>query len=208
MRIGIVGSGDLAGVLAELWAASGHQIAVGGGHPDSAEQVEAVASVGSISAEDAARFGDIIVLTTGFEGQRMADLPQPITVAGKIVVDAMNAAPFRGEPPDLGERPSSKVTAERFSAARVVKAFNTLAPEILRAQSRRSVPNEQRLALFLSGDDARAKERVSSLIEEIGFAPVDAGSLARGGWMQAPGSRIHGVPMLPAEARRTLSLMG
>ena len=122
-------------------------------------------------------------------------------MVGNVVIDAMNAGPE-----DHAGASSSEVVAERFPHARVVKALNTLPPELLRVEGRRSAPENQRLAVVLSGDDARAKARVSTLIEEIGFTPVDAGTLAHGGELQQPGSEIFGKPMLPAEARVTLSL--
>jgi 8-hydroxy-5-deazaflavin:NADPH oxidoreductase len=207
MRIGIVGRGDRASVLAEFWTASGHQVAVGDGRgASSGDDVDASTSERSMSAEEAARFGDIVVLAAELE--RSEDLPPPIAVAGKIVIDAMNAAPPEASEPDQAGRTSTEIIAAAYPAARVVKALNTLPPEVLRSEPRRSVPNHQRLALILSGDDARAKERVARLIEEIGFAPIDAGSLAHGGRMQEPGSRIHSVPMLPADARVAISLMG
>ena len=61
--------------------------------------------------------------------------------------------------------------------------------------------------IFLAGDDARAKDRVAQLIREIGFAPVDTGSLAIGGRLQEPGSKIFDRPLLPAEARNVLARM-
>jgi predicted dinucleotide-binding enzyme len=60
---------------------------------------------------------------------------------------------------------------------------------------------DDRLALFLAGDDPVAKDRVARLIEEIGFAPVDTGSLAEGGRRQQPGSPIYNKPQTGREAK-------
>ena len=43
------------------------------------------------------------------------------------------------------------------------------------------------------------------LIEEIGFAPVDTGSLADGGRRQQPGSSIYTELLTPSEAREKLA---
>jgi 8-hydroxy-5-deazaflavin:NADPH oxidoreductase len=43
------------------------------------------------------------------------------------------------------------------------------------------------------------------LIEEIGFAPVDTGSLREGGRRQQPGSPIIGVLMTARRAREALA---
>jgi 8-hydroxy-5-deazaflavin:NADPH oxidoreductase len=47
---------------------------------------------------------------------------------------------------------------------------------------------DERLVMLVAGDDQEAKGRVSGLIEEIGFTPVDTGSLAEGRRRQQPGS--------------------
>jgi 8-hydroxy-5-deazaflavin:NADPH oxidoreductase len=43
------------------------------------------------------------------------------------------------------------------------------------------------------------------LIDEIGFAPVDTGSLAEGGRRQQPGSPIYTEPMKAPEAEAAIS---
>jgi predicted dinucleotide-binding enzyme len=207
MRIGIVGAGALGSTLAELWADAGHQLAVGAsGSPESAALADRLGpSVEGTTVEEAARFGDIVVLTGEFGRAEM--LPPAAAVAGKIVVDAMNALTETGERMDLGARASSAIVAESFPDARVVKAFNAIDADTLRAEARRSTPREQRFVVLLAGDDARAKARVSTLVEEIGFTPIDAGSLALGGGALEPGSKLFGRSLLPAEARRALQWM-
>ena len=202
MRIGIIGTGYLGVTLAELWARAGHQVLVATADAEtSSELLEQLseARVELLPSDEAAREAEVVVLTAPF-GTTEA-LPSPLTVLGKVVIDAMNAGPE-----DDSGASSTELIAERYPQARVVKALNTLPPELLRVEGRRSAPKEQRLAVVLSGDDARAKARASTLIEEIGFTPVDAGSLAHGGELQQPGSEIFGKPMLPAEARVALSL--
>jgi len=181
------------------------------GHPrGSVASEDFVERIGSsargATIEEAARFGDVVVLTAPFAEPDA--FPPPQSVAGKIVIDAMNALPETGEDIDLGGRASSDVIAERLPDARIVKAFNTIQPNTLRSEGRRSTPEERRFVIFLAGDDGRAKGRVSTLIEEIGFTPIDTGLLAWGGRLQAPGSKIFDQPMLPAEARHVLWLMG
>lgn len=207
MRIGIVGAGALGSTLAGLWTTAGHQVAVGEPEPEAAAALaEALGpSVHASSVEEAARYGEVVVLTGTFGRAEM--LPPASAVAGKIVIDATNAVTETGEAMDLGARASSAIVAETFPDARVVKALNTLDADTLRAEARPSVPREKRFVVFVAGDDSRAKERVSTLIEEIGFSPVDAGSLALGGRYLEPRSKLFGRPLLPAEARRLLQLM-
>ncbi len=207
MRIGIIGSGNIGGTLAELWARAGHQIAIANSRgPESlTELVERLGpSVRATTVEEAARFGDIVLLAVPF--RKPEALPPPLAVTGKVVIDAMNPYTDSGEIMDLEGKASSAVTAERLPGAVLVKAFNTILAETLRSEGRPSVPKEQRLVIFLAGDSARAKARVATLIQEIGFTPIDTGSLARGGRFQEPGSKIYERPLLPAEARRLVAL--
>jgi predicted dinucleotide-binding enzyme len=207
MRIGIVGAGDRGGALAELWSRAGHQIAVGDAEdpPAAAALAERLSvSVQAMTVEEAARFGEVVVLTPPFGRREL--LPPPSAVAGNVVVDAMNALTDAGEPLDLGKA-SSVVVAEWFPDAAVVKAFNAMEPQALLAESRPSVPKERRFAVFLAGDNARANARVSTLIEEAGFAPIATGTLSRGGRFQEPGSKLFGRQLLNAEARTAVRMM-
>jgi predicted dinucleotide-binding enzyme len=207
MRIGIIGAGRIGGTLAQLWAKAGHEIAISNSRgPDSLrELVEDIgSSVHAMTVEDSARFGEVVLLAAPF--RRQDALPPPTAVAGKIVIDAMNPETETGEILDLGGRASSEITAERLPDARLVKAFNTMHFETLRKEGRLSVPKERRFVIFIAGDDGRAKARVTGLIEEIGFTSIDTGSLARGGQLQQPGSEAFSKPLLPAEARRILSM--
>ena len=78
--------------------------------------------------------------------------------------------------------------------------------ERLRDEGDTGAPVEDRLALFVAGDDAEAKAVVSRLIEEIGFAPVDTGSLREGGRKQQPGSPIYNIPIAAGPAAREAGL--
>jgi 8-hydroxy-5-deazaflavin:NADPH oxidoreductase len=207
MRIGIVGVGEQGAALAELLARAGHQLAVADPRDDVAAKALAERlgpSVLVTTVEEAARFGDGVVLAVPFDREL---LPPVSAVAGKVVIDATNAVTESGEPMDLGARGSSLVLAEWLPDSVVVKAFNTLDARTLLAEARPSVPRDQRFAVFVAGDNTRANARVSTLIEEIGFTPIGTGSLERGGRLQEPGSKIFGRQMLPAEARREVSLM-
>ena len=67
---------------------------------------------------------------------------------------------------------------------------------------------EDRLALFVAGDDEDAKQRVSALIEEIGFAPIDTGSLTEGGRRQQTGSPVFTRLIVARDAERALAADG
>jgi predicted dinucleotide-binding enzyme len=86
-----------------------------------------------------------------------------------------------------------------------VKSFNTMNFKPLGSEGRPAVPQAERLAIYLAGDDDDAKAVVAGLIDEAGFAPVDMGSLHEGGARQQPGSPIYNNPMTGQEAEAAVS---
>jgi predicted dinucleotide-binding enzyme len=83
----------------------------------------------------------------------------------------------------------------------VVKGFNTIWFEHLKAQGDTGRPLEDRRAIFIAGDDSQAKEVVAKLIEEIGFAAVVMGFLHEGGGRQQPGAAVYNRDLTAREAK-------
>ena len=102
-------------------------------------------------------------------------------------------------------RPQVSCWRAQLPGAHVVKAFNTLNFATLGSERRPHAPVDERLAIPLAGDDVDAKKRVTELIERLGFAPLDTGSLAEGGRLQQPGALFFNRPMALAEATHALS---
>src|SRR5436309_10668083 len=207
MKIGIIGSGNIGATVAQLFARAGHEVAISNSRgPESLKEL--VAELGekahAATVEDAARFGDVVLLAIPW--RRPEGLPRAEQVAGKIVIDAMNPYTEDGQPFDLGDSTSSsEEVLKRLPGARLVKAFNTIYFKHLQEQGRTDVPVEERRAIFVAGDDEGAKQVVSRLIEEIGFAPVETGSLREGGRRQQPDSEIYNRSITGREAQELLA---
>jgi predicted dinucleotide-binding enzyme len=202
MQIGIVGAGMIGGTLARLFTAAGHEVAVSNSRgPETLRQL--VQELGSrahaATVEDAARFGDVVVLAVPWRTPEA--LPPAELLEGKIVIDAMNPYAEGGGIADLGDSSSSEETRKRVPGARLVKAFNTIWYQHLATRGRTDTPLDERHAVFVAGDDARAKAAVMRLVEEIGFAPVDTGGLAEGGRRQQPGAPLYNRVLTGAEGR-------
>ena len=60
----------------------------------------------------------------------------------------------------------------------------------------------------MAGDDKEAKKTVSNLIEEIGFAAYDTGSLQEGGKNQQPNTAIYNRNLTISEAKAILGSEG
>jgi 8-hydroxy-5-deazaflavin:NADPH oxidoreductase len=200
MKIGIIGAGNIGGTLTQLLVRAGHQVAVSNSRgPESLKSL--VSEVGrnahAVNVQEAAAFGEIVILAVPW--RKPEALPPPHLVAGKIVIDAMNPYGDGGTILDLGASTSSEETAKRLPGCRLVKAFNTIHYKHL--QERGTSRKEERLAIYVAGDDDSAKSVVKRLIDDIGFAPFDTGSLRDGGRKQQPGSPIYNKPMTLARAK-------
>lgn len=200
MKIGIVGAGHIGGTLAGLLIRAGHEVAVSNSRgPESLKPLvdQLGRKVRAMTVQDAAAFGEMVVLAVPW--RRPEALPPPHLVKGKIVVDAMNPYSDGGTIVDLGPSTSSEETAKRLPDCRLVKAFNTI--HFKHLQERGTSKKEERITIFVAGDDEEAKSVVKKMIEEIGFAPFDTGSLHEGGRKQQPGSPIYNKPMTLERAK-------
>jgi predicted dinucleotide-binding enzyme len=202
MKVGIIGAGMIGATAARLFAAAGHDVAISNSRgPETLQGL--VDEIGprarAMTVDDAARFGDVVLLAVPW--RKPEALPSPDAVAGKIVIDAMNPYAEGGGLEDLGGLTSSEHTAKRLPGARIVKAFNTIWYKHLAANGRKDLPVDKRHAIFVSGDDDDAKQVVKRLIEDIGFGPVDLGSLSEGGRRQQPGAAIYNQPMTVEQAK-------
>ena len=191
MRIGIIGSGRIGSTAARLFVDAGHEVALANSRgPESlADTVEELGGrARATTVGDAASSAELVLVAIPFG--RYRELP-PEALGGRIVVDAMNYFPDRdGHFPELDEdaTTSTELLAAHLPDARVVKAFNTMRAADLGERGSQG-PLDERLVMPIAGDDKEAQDLVSALIEEIGFAPIDSGSLAEGGRRQQPGRR-------------------
>lgn len=206
MKIGIIGAGNIGGTAATLFAHAGHDVAISNSRgPETLRAL--AASIGPrarpATVEDAARWADVVLLATPW--RKPEALPSPESVKGKVVIDAMNHYKPDFTLYDLGKSTSSEETQKRLPGARIVKAFNTIYFQHLATRGRKDLPLDQRHAIFLAGDDTDAKKVAAKLIEDIGFAPVDTGSLHEGGLRQQPGSDIYNQILTGGEARERLA---
>src|SRR5262245_44745560 len=207
MRIGIIGVGHIGGTLAKHFVDAGHEVAVSNsrGPETLAGLVEGLGQrVQAVAAADAARFGDLVVVSVPFG--RYKELPAD-GVAGKVVVDTTNYYPQRDgsfAELDSDRTSSSELVQAHLSSGRVVKAFNAIVWTRLRDDGR-PAGQEGSIGIPLSGDDAQAKRTVAELIDQIGFDPVDAGTLADGGRQHQPGSPAYTQGLPTAELRALLA---
>jgi hypothetical protein len=207
MKIGIIGAGRIGQAVARRLVTAGHEVMLSNAAgPESLAAVKKAlggkAHAGTV--QDAAAYGEVVFLAIPVAA--MFDLPAA-ELDGKIVVDATNYYPQRdGQIPELddGSIGSSELLARDLPGSWVVKAMNTMS--YVRLDSEAKPPGAaRRLAIPLAGDDLPAKEIVSGLIDDMGFDPVDAGTLADGRDQQ-PGTAVYDRPLEAEGVRAALAL--
>ncbi|EHQ30299.1 NADP oxidoreductase coenzyme F420-dependent [Mucilaginibacter paludis DSM 18603] len=201
MKIGIIGAGNMGFTLAKLFIKARYQVAISNSRgPESLQEM--VKQLGdnciALKVNDAAAFGDVVLLTVPWRSPEA--LPDPQYLKDKIVIDAMNPYKENGELFELGESTSSEETAKRLPGSLIVKAFNTIHFKHLADAPQKELPLQERRAIFIAGDNTEAKAKVARLIEQIGFAGIDNGSLHDGGKLQEPNAELYNKEITCGEA--------
>jgi 8-hydroxy-5-deazaflavin:NADPH oxidoreductase len=204
MRIGVIGSGHIGATVARRLVEQGHEVAISNSRgPDSLRDLAPGLGARAATVEDAAQFGEVVIEAVPLVAA-VEDLPAD-ALEGKIVVDAANYYPGRDgtiEPIERGAA-STQVVADRLDHSRVVKAFNTLNWRIIRDEHK-PTGDPERLAMPVAGDDEEAKRVVYGLVDEVGFDPVDGGTLADSK-RQEPGTPVYGAELDADGARDALA---
>jgi len=204
MKIGIIGAGKIGGALTRRFAAVGHDVTVANSRgPQSLKGFTEETGSKASTVESAARNADLVVIAVPVAA--VPSLPSD-AFRDKVVVDADNYYPEGdGNIPDIADRSltSSRWTAAHLPGAKIVKAFNTIYAEHL-VDEGRPAGAAGRVALPVAGDDPAAKRTVMALVDEIGFDPVDAGSLDES-WRQQPNTPVYGADLDAAGVRSGLA---
>jgi predicted dinucleotide-binding enzyme len=204
--IGLIGAGHIGSQIARLGVAHGYDIVVSNSRgPESltALVTELGPRARAATAADAARVGDIVVVTVPLKNYQ--DIPVA-PLAGKIVIDTNNYYPQRdGHFPELDNETTT--TAEllqaHLPASKVVKGFNHIHAAHL-ATDGRPAGSKDRRALVIAGDDQAAKDTVTYLLDQFGFDTVDAGPLKEG-WRIQRDTPGYGPRRTAEEMRKDLA---
>ncbi|RON38561.1 NADPH-dependent F420 reductase [Pseudomonas brassicacearum] len=190
--ISIIGSGDMAAAIGGLAAKAGHTVEVMSCDAAKArvlaEQIGAGATTGTFGAAPA---GDIVILAVPYSAVLDVVKHYGEELAGKLLVDITNpvAPDFTSFVTPEDSFGAQEIAKAAPADAEVVKAFNTQFSHVLAAGSVEGKP----LDVFIAGDDALAKERVSTFIESLGLRPLDVGGLHMAQTLEALGLMMIGL---------------
>jgi hypothetical protein len=192
MRIGIIGAGLIGGTLARRLKALGHEVAIANSRgPETLKDLAAETGARAVTAEEAARSGEIVVVT--IPQRAVPDLPKNLFASvpeDVVVVDTGNYYPSRdGRIAAIEDgQVESAWVAEQIGRP-VIKAFNNIFYQSL-MESGQPAGTPGRIALPVAGDPPQTRAKVMRLIDELGFDPVDAGGLENS-WRQQPGTPAY-----------------
>jgi predicted dinucleotide-binding enzyme len=181
MKVGVLGSGDVAKALAEGFIKHGHQTMIG--TRDAAKLAEWQRSnpklqVGSFS--ETAAFGAVLALAV--KGSAAADvlrLAGSANLDGKLVMDACN--PIADAPPVNGilkffttmDDSLMEQLQREFPKAHFVKAFNSVGNgQMVNPQYKAGRPT-----MFICGNDDGAKVVTAQILEQFGWETADMGKV-------------------------------
>lgn len=179
MKVGILGSGDVAKTLAGGFLKHGHDVTMGTREPaklaDWGRQ-NPKARVGSFA--DAAQFGEPLVLAVkGAVAAEALRAAGAANLKGKTVIDATN--PLADAPPTNGvlkyftslDEALMEQLQKAFPEARFVKAFNSVGnPRMVNPEYAGGRPT-----MFICGNDDAAKQTVSRILDQFGWETEDLG---------------------------------
>jgi predicted dinucleotide-binding enzyme len=179
MKVGILGSGEVAKALAGGFLRHGHEVMLGSRTPSKLAdwaKKNPTASVAGFS--EAARFGDLVVLAV--KGTAAADALRAAgaaNLAGKPVIDATN--PIADAPPSNGvlkfftrlDESLMERLQREFENVRFVKAFNSVGNALMvNPQFKGGKPT-----MFICGNDEAAKKIVGGILDQFGWETADMG---------------------------------
>lgn len=190
MNVTIIGSGNMGRGIGTRAVAGGHSVTFVDSDPETAEKTAADvksfakngAKVSTASLDDA-ELGDVVVLAVWYGTNIEIAKQLGSKLAGKVVVDIAN--PLNESFDGLATAPDSSSAEDLAKAiasgAKVVKAFNTTYAGTLLAGQVAGQP----LDVFIAGDDADAKNKVTQLVTDGGLHPIDTGPLSRARHIEA-----------------------
>ncbi len=183
MKIGIIGSGSVGQTLGTGLAQRGHAVMLGSREPSQERIQDWIRKTGrnarAGSFEETARFGEIAINATQWGGTENAlRLAGPQNLAGKVVIDVTNPLDFSKGAPVLavGFSDSAGESVQRWLPdSKVVKAFNIVtATTMISPEREEGMPD-----MFIAGNDAEAKSKVTRLLADFGWPVIDLGGIEK-----------------------------
>ena len=188
MNVSVLGgTGEQGRGLAQRLARAGQSVMIGSRSADRAQSIAAEigSGVAGGSNEDAARFGDIVIVAVPWDGHRELLESLAADLAGKIVVDCVNPLGFDKQGAfslSVEEGSAAQQAASVLPDSSVVAAFHHISAVLLLDDSVSSIETD----VLVLGDDRDATDAVQALAGRIdGIRGVYGGRLRNAGQVEA-----------------------
>ena len=210
MKIGIIGAGHIGGTLARRLVAVGHDVKIANSRgPQTLVDLARESGAKAVTVADAVKDVGLIVVT--IPEKNIPVLGRSVfehVPADVVIVDTGNYYPRErdGRIAAIEEGMPESVWMSGQIGRPVIKVFNNIYAQHL-LENGKPHGAAERVALPVAGDDAAAKKQVMALVDQLGFDPVDAGSLADS-WRQQPGTPVYCGDLDAAGVRKALAEAG
>lgn len=207
LKIGVIGAGNIGATLTRHFTHLGHDVLVANSRgPETLADLANETGAKSVRVDEAPRGRDLVVVTIP-EG-KVPELPRGLfknAPASLIVIDTGNYYPRQRDGKIEGIENGSVESrwVEQQLGRPVIKVFNNIYAEHL-ANRGKPPGTAGRIALPVSGDNAKSKEVVMDLVNDMGFDPIDVGGLDES-WRQQPGTPVYAADFDAAGVRRALT---
>lgn len=207
MKIGIIGAGHIGGTLARRLVAIGHDVKIANSRgPQTLVDLARESGAKAVTVADAVKDVGLIIVT--IPEKNIPVLGRSVfehVPADVVIVDTGNYYPRErdGRIAAIEEGKPESVWMSGQIGRPVIKVFNNIYAQHL-LENGKPHGAAGRIALPVSGDDAAAKKQVMALVDQLGFDPVDAGSLADS-WRQQPGTPVYCGDLDAAGVRKALA---
>ncbi|KXV76789.1 MULTISPECIES: NADPH-dependent F420 reductase [Acetobacter] len=207
MKIGIIGAGHIGGTLARRLVAVGHEVKIANSRgPQTLGDLARESGAKAVTVADAVKDVGLIIVT--IPEKNIPVLGRSVfehVPADVVIVDTGNYYPRErdGRIAAIEDGMPESVWMSGQIGRPVIKVFNNIYAQHL-LENGKPHGAAGRIALPVAGDDASAKKQVMALVDQLGFDPVDAGSLAES-WRQQPGTPVYCGDFDAAGVRKALA---
>jgi predicted dinucleotide-binding enzyme len=207
MKIGIIGTGNIGSALIRHFTRLGHDVVMANSRgPETLGDLAKTTGAKPVQVPEVPRGRDLVVVTIP-EG-KISELPGDLfkhAPPNLIVVDTGNYYPRHrdGKIEGIENGLMESRWVEQQLGHPVIKVFNNIYAEHL-ANRGKPPGTAERIALPVSGDDAKAKQVIMQLVNDVGFDAVDGGGLDES-WRQQPGTPVYTADFNAEGVRRALA---
>lgn len=176
-KIGIIGSGIVARVLAKGFIKHGYNIMVGSRDKTKYDQIQKETGALTGNFEETVQYGEILILAVKGTASESVISTLSGRLSGKTVIDATNP---------IEDKPAVNGVIQYFTTLEesLFERLQKMAPDVNFVKAFNSVGNafmidpdfEIKPTMFICGNNSQAKKDVTLLIEKVGWEVEDMGN--------------------------------